>query len=1224
MDSEASRTMEVAALGRPFSLGMLYDCRKDSLIPGLTLWDRSDLAEHIGERPKNYNDFEIVASESIEDKSSALNVEASLKASFFGGLVEVDGSAKYLNDSKTSKNQARVTLTYKATTKVQEMSMDHLGRGNVKHPYVFDKGLATHVVTGVLYGAQAFFVFDREVSEKEDHQDIEGNLKVMIKKIPRLAIEGEGSLKMEDKDREKVEKFSCRFFGDFSLQKTLTSFQDAIQVYQSLSTLLGANGENAVPMKVWMLPLTCLDSSAAKLVRQISLTLVKKSQSVLEYFSELEMRCNDALKTTTVQQFPQIGTKIKTFKEMCSEFKLEFQQSLAKKLPSIRGGGEEEAVLAEILKKIHSSPFNSKDLNKWMDCKEREIHTLKSFTNMMKNTKIVSSQTDLYKESLSADHTVCFVFTSLGSDEPYLSTLSEYLEETTKPDKARWSCTHDVEKEQWYASREVADKMRSKAKLFSDFAEANKENKNIKFLAAGLTDETQKGSSIYLYKDGFSVTENFEPPSKPETLTVRDINHNSVTLKISPSKFGAENIISYSVEYCVSGQDGWKEKTASGAEEVTVSDLSPNTEYKFRCRAVTSVGVGPANEVSGSITTLPCSPPGKPQVEPNSREISVSWDKPAELRQDVQNPSYNVEYAKTDSRGKEEDLHWNQKMSRTEKTTVSQLQPETEYVVRVRCDCGEAGRSKESTSSIFAVCPKERLADAVKNQSSLLEHQSGRLPVYKVPLEEERLSVAGCRRFNFGKESFKQNRTIMVLGAAGAGKSTLINGIINYILGVEWEDSYRFKLVHEDPSKSQAESQTSEVTVYKINHQEGFEIDHSLTFVDTPGFGDTRGIKRDKEITEQLRNLFTDKRGVSEIDAVCFVAQASLARLTPTQKYVFDSVLSIFGKDVAENIRVLVTFADGQLPPVIEAIKASGVPCPKSEDGLPLHFKFNNSALFADNKSSAAGGRSKYGGFDQMFWDMGANSMEMFFDALNVIETKSLTLTKEVLRERKQLENSVENLRKQVKLGLAQLEEIKQTNLKLKDHEAEISRNEKFVIDVTVTKPVKTDISRTGKYLNCQQCQFTCGIADDKEKARCSAMGSDGNCTQCPGKCPWIVHFNQKYKWEYQEVKEKKTAEDLKEKYLEAKGAKASVQVLCDKLNSVFDRLQANVGKLMKRSAKRLNRLKEIALKPNPLSTPEYIDLLIEGEKSECKPGWQQRVEHLTAMREQAELMAVL
>ncbi|XP_071348246.1 uncharacterized protein [Trachinotus anak] len=469
----------------------------------------------------------------------------------------------------------------------------------------------------------------------------------------------------------------------------------------------------------------------------------------------------------------------------------------------------------------------------------------------------------------------------------------------------------------------------------------------------------------------------------------------------------------------------------------------------------------------------------------------------------------------------------------------------------------------------------------------------------------------------------------MVLGATGAGKSTLINGMINYILGVEWTDSYRFKLVDEGQSKSQAESQTSEVTVYKINHQDGFKIGYSLTIVDTPGFGDTRGIERDKMIVEQLRNLFSAELGVSEIDAVCFVAQASLARLTPTQKYVFDSVLSIFGKDVAENIRVLVTFADGQRPPVLEAINASGVPCPKTKDGLPEHFKFNNSALFAHNKLPATesmSGDEEDGGFDQMFWDMGSKSMKRFFAALNVIETKSLTMTKEVLRERKQLENSVENLQKQVKLGLSKLEEIKEIAERLKEHEAEISRNKNFEFEVTVTKPVQVDISDTGFFLtNCQQCHFTChgdcSIANDALKIDCSVM-EDGYCTQCPRKCVFSVHFNQKYKWEYKEVKEKKTIKELQKKYLKASKAKMPVQALIERLRVEYDFVKAEVVTLMERSAQCLNRLKEIAMKPNPLSTPEYIDILVEGEKYEGKPGWKQRVQALMAMREKAEYMA--
>lgn len=1198
----------------------------------MTLWDHNDLEQHTRKIPKPNTNFEIVASESIEHKSSALNVDASLKASFFGELVEVEGSAKYLKDHKTSKNQARVTLKFEATTKFQELSMNHLGRGNVKHPEVFDKGLATHVVTGILYGAQAFFVFDREVSEREDHRDIEGNLKVMIKKIPCLTVDGEGSLKMEDQDRTKVEKFSCRFFGDFSLQKTPTSFQDAVEVYQSLPKLLGAGGQNAVPMKVWLLPLTSIDSSAAKIVRQISIRLVQESQSVLEDFSELEMRCNDALKTTTAQQFPQIVKKIKAFQEMCSEFKLEFQRTLAEKLPSIRGGGEEEAVLAEILKRRHSSPFSSKDLNEWMNCKEREISFLKSFTNMMKNTSIVPSQNGLYEENFSAEHAVCFVFTSLGSAEPYLSALSSYLKQRPKPDDSQDSHPHDVEKEQWYASKEVADAMRIKAKLFNDFAEANKENKNMKFLTVGLTNETQKGSSIYLYKDGFPVTDNFEPPSRPETVTVSNIDHNSVTLKISPPRFGAKSITSYSVEYCVSGEDGWQQKTASKAEEVTVRDLSPNTEYKIRCRAVTSVGVGPDKEVSGSIKTLPCSPPGKPQVELNSREISISWEKPAELGQGAHIMSYIVEYAKTDNGVEEEELQLNQMMSMTEKAIISGLQPETEYVVRVGCDCGAAGRSKESIA--VHVCTTKRefacFAEFAKHISVRIHSDSP--SVYKLPLEEEDMNIDGCRRYNFGKESMRPNRTIMLLGATGSGKSTLINGMINYIVGVEWKDNFRFRLINENQSRSQAESQTSEVTVYQINYQEGFNIPFSLTVVDTPGFGDTRGIERDREITEQIRRLFTSGNGVCEIDAVCFVTQASLARLTATQRYVFDSVLSIFGKDVADNIEMLVTFADGKQPPVLEAINVSGVPCPKNDIGLPVHFKFNNSALYADNRSISEkvcdeDSDEADSSFDEMFWIMGAKSMGRFFSALGKMTTKSLLMTQEVLRERKQLEAAIEGLQPQVKAGLTKIEEIKTTKEMIKEHETIMTLNENFEIELEVIKPIKKQLTKKGEYItNCQKCSITCHypceIADDNDKSGCASMDRTGMCTVCPGKCIWNMHSNQTYRWEYVKAKEKQTLQELKDKYRKAAQEKMTVQELIERQEEEIVHLQEMIVSLMDQSSYCITRLQEIALRPNPLTTPDYIDMLIEGEKSEAKEGYLARIQSLEEMKDRAKIIS--
>uniref|UniRef100_A0A0E9V4X9 Uncharacterized protein n=1 Tax=Anguilla anguilla TaxID=7936 RepID=A0A0E9V4X9_ANGAN len=45
--------------------------------------------------------------------------------------------------------------------------------------------------------------------------------------------------------------------------------------------------------------------------------------------------------------------------------------------------------------------------------------------------------------------------------------------------------------------------------------------------------------------------------------------------------------------------------------------------------------------------------------------------------------------------------------------------------------------------------------------------------------------------------------------------------------------------------------------------------------------------------------------------------------------------------------------------------------------------------------------------------------------------------------------------------------------------------------------------------------------------------------------------------------------------------------------------------------ARSVHRLQEIALRPDPLSTPGYIELLIEAEMQECKPGYKKRVAEL-------------
>ena len=155
-----------------------------------------------------------------------------------------------------------------------------------------------------------------------------------------------------------------------------------------------------------------------------------------------------------------------------------------------------------------------------------------------------------------------------------------------------------------------------------------------------------------------------------------------------------------------------------------------------------------------------------------------------------------------------------------------------------------------------------RIADEIVKICQWTRNVDG-VDVYKLPLTPTGGSIV--KRFSFGDPDVtgKRRKTILLMGATGSGKTTMINALINYVLGVKFEDSFRFQLVNEVLRRgSQAHSQTSEVTVYDIYYRDGFRIPFSLTIIDTPGFGDTEGIASDNEIPAKIKKLFEAENGI--------------------------------------------------------------------------------------------------------------------------------------------------------------------------------------------------------------------------------------------------------------------------------------------------------------------------------------------------------------------------
>uniref|UniRef100_A0AAY4BKH9 B30.2/SPRY domain-containing protein n=1 Tax=Denticeps clupeoides TaxID=299321 RepID=A0AAY4BKH9_9TELE len=422
----SSDLVAIKALGRPLHLGALYNARNDSFLAGKSLWDVEDIEKGTTSEAQPYSNFDITTSDSLSEKHKLLDVSASLQASFFAGLVEVGGSAQYLHDKASSKHQCRVTMKYQGTTEFKELKVLGL---NVKYPEVFNQMEATHVVVGILYGAEAFMVFEDTAADESEKQEIHGNLSVMIKKIPGIEISGEGKVEMNDEDKDMVKNMSCTFHGDFLLEQNPTSYEEAVLVYKELPTLLGKDGEKAVPVKVWLYPLNKLNDVAAQIKNMVSESLVSQLKKVMEDFHEAEMRSTDLLVKSEILKTDDIRDKLELFQTKLRDFTAVFLQKVAEMLPAIREGTLEEKVLRDHLDKLKASGFSRSEMDSWLDEKETEIGVLSTYTKTMKyDIKRPGPELDVLLLDPEVDKIFMFSFTSLKYEEEYLNTISQSLE----------------------------------------------------------------------------------------------------------------------------------------------------------------------------------------------------------------------------------------------------------------------------------------------------------------------------------------------------------------------------------------------------------------------------------------------------------------------------------------------------------------------------------------------------------------------------------------------------------------------------------------------------------------------------------------------------------------------------------------------------------------------------------------------------------------------------
>lgn len=397
----------------------------------------------------------------------------------------------------------------------------------------------------------------------------------------------------------------------------------------------------------------------------------------------------------------------------------------------------------------------------------------------------------------------------------------------------------------------------------------------------------------------------------------------------------------------------------------------------------------------------------------------------------------------------------------------------------------------------------------------------------------------------------------------------------------------------------QALSQTEWITVYKIYPSVGSRVHYTINIIDTPGFADTRGIIRDQKIEDQIKTLFTEEndKGMLFIDAVCFIAKAPDSRLNEAQKYVFRTVMSLFGKDIESNICTFITFADGSNPPVLAALH-------ESKFTFGQHFIFNNSGFF-DSKTETT----------PTFWKMGINSFEMFFEHIGKLEARSISQTKDVLQTRGKLKVMTFSIRKQIETGLSKLSELAQEKQMLNKYKEEIKKNEDFEYSIDEVKMTKISLALGCYAVNCLQCKVSC-LENHEINTLQRFCTETGLCTICPGNCNLSLHKQETSIIRYITIPVKKTYAEMKAKYDNAHGCKITLENCIEEKEEETRKLYEDTCQMMSTLASCLEKLSKIALKHDPLSESEYVELMIESEKKEKQPGYEERIQALKNISE--------
>ena len=426
---------------------------------------------------------------------------------------------------------------------------------------------------------------------------------------------------------------------------------------------------------------------------------------------------------------------------------------------------------------------------------------------------------------------------------------------------------------------------------------------------------------------------------------------------------------------------------------------------------------------------------------------------------------------------------------------------------------------------------------------------------------------------------------MLLIGETGSGKTSFLNLLCNSKLfeelGTNIDATKLDQIRHyndlkiEDSTACAMESKTSDAKFYKTE-----VCRMRMTVIDTPGFGDSRGLEQDKK---NVKKIIDALKGEDYINCVCLIINGRQSRMTASLKYILSEISTIMPREIFNNIIVVFTNT------------ADPLDCNFDISELDHYFgKKSDCAFYIENpycRIEKAKQKSKQLSVDQI-----ARSLRKSFEDT----AESLLLLEETIKDFNDVHTlhftqfyyKKEEIEKDVIMILASYDE--QTELekliKIKEEEvyaALVSKNLNSSFSTTrnvvMTRPVSTQpnyntlCGAPGCYSNCHMpCSCLTKSYDKEEFKKCRVFGGRVTCQVCGHS--YRDHYHDEVMFQKVIERQEFVDEAMKKKFEEATDMEQRANYLRQGLHTRREELLRKKNSLLKELKEKMTKFQRLGI----------------------------------------------